>query len=111
MISITKINAELDSAIVFDENPRSQIRRHSSRVSITPTLDGGGVLDNQGYSVADRILTIRAILDQSRSAKLWQLFKDELYINIGTNDGVFFGSIENIELDNGQLFMTILIKE
>jgi hypothetical protein len=111
MISITKVNAEADAAVVFDEGSRSQIRRHANRVSRTATLDGGAVLDTQGYSIGDRNLTIRALLTRADSDKIWALFKSELYINISTNDGYFYGSIENMEIDRGELSMTILIKE
>jgi hypothetical protein len=111
MISITKINAELGSAIIFDEDPKSQIRRHESRVSRTATLDGGAILDAQGYSLADRTLIIRASLTKEKSDDLWALYKSEIYINISCNDGYFFGAIERMEIDRGELSMTILIKE
>jgi hypothetical protein len=111
MISITKVIQAADSVVIFDEAPRSQIKRHVNRVSKTPTLDGGAVLDSQGYSIGDRNLVIRAALPETIASKLWALFKSELYINISTNDGYFFGSIERMEIDRGKLNMTILIKE
>jgi hypothetical protein len=111
MISITKVNAEADAAVVFNEGPRSQIRRHANRVSRTATLDGGAVIDTQGYSVGDRTIIIRASLIESIADKLWALFKSELYINISTNDGYFYGSIGEMEIDRGKLLMIILIKE
>jgi hypothetical protein len=111
MISITKINAESGTAIVFNEDPKSQIRNHESRVSRTPTLDGGAILDAQGYSVADRTLKIRANLNQEESDAIWSFYKSELYINISCNDGYFFGAIERMEIDRGKLSMSILVKE
>jgi hypothetical protein len=110
-IIITKISAESDSAIVFEASPRSQIRRHQNRVSITPTLDGGAVLDAQGYSIGDRRLVIRASLTEETADKLWAHFKSELYSNISTNDGFFFGSINDIEIDRGQTVINFLVKE
>jgi hypothetical protein len=111
MISITKVNAESDSAIIFDEDPRSQIQRASSRVSRTATLGGGAVLDAQGYSVGDRILTIRANLNKEKADAIWAFYKSELYLNISCHDGFFFGAIDRIEIDRGELSMIILIKE
>ena len=111
MISITKVSAEADSAIIFEPNQRSAIRQHENRVSITPTLDGGAVLDSQGYSVGDRVLKIRASLTEALAAKLWAHFKSELYSNISTNDGYFFGSISRLEIDRGQTVLTFMVKE
>jgi hypothetical protein len=111
MISITKVNAESGTAIVFNENPKSQIRCSESRVSRSPTLDAGAVLDAQGYSVSDRTLKIKASLDQAAAEAIWALYKAELYINIVCNDGYFFGAIERMDIDRGELSMTILVKE
>lgn len=111
MISINKVTAEADSAIVFEENPRSEIRRHSNRVSRTATLDGGAILDAQGYSAGDRTIVIRGSLNQTLADKLWEHFKSELYSQISCNDGYFYGSISDIEIDGGEVNLTFLVKE
>jgi len=111
MISITKTYAAAGSAVIFNESPKTKLREAESRISRTATLDGGVVIDQQGYFIGDRTLDIRASLTKEKADLIWEIYKDELYINLSTNDGYFYGAIESIKIDNGKLVLKFLIKE
>ena len=44
---------------MLDIAPNSDTRTRNRRISRTPTLDGGAVINDGGYSEADRTLTLR----------------------------------------------------
>lgn len=111
MIGLSKITQESGGAIIIHKDSRSEIRRAEARVSRTATLDLGAVIDHRGYSHGDRVIRIESEVNEIDSNFIWSMFKTELFVNIATPDGFFYGSISAIDIDRGQLTMTLLIKE
>ena len=99
------------AAIIFQELPTTRLRNESARVSRYATLDGGCVIDHQGFSDGDRTLDIRAQWTQAQAAILWEMFREETFLNVATADGFFYGVIESMQDENGQGRLSILVKE
>ena len=113
MIGLSKVTQATGTtaAIIFQELPTSRLRNESARVSRYATLDGGCVIDHQGFSDGDRTLDIRAKWTQEQAVILWELFRDETFLNVATPDGFFYGVIETMNDENGNGRLTILVKE
>lgn len=99
------------AAIIIQELPTSRLRNESARVSRYATLDGGCVIDHQGFSDGDRTIDLRAQWTQAQAAILWEMFREETFVNIATPDGFFYGVIETMQDENGNGRLTILVKE
>jgi hypothetical protein len=111
MISITKITQATNPIIVIREGAGSKIKDAAARVSRTATLNGGAIIDHQGYSDGDRTFQITALIDQSVENTLWNLLKTQTFVNISTRDGFFYGVISFMSVNYGKLKMTLLAKE
>jgi len=110
-IGIKNITQDAGSAVLIKDDSLSEIKVSKARVMRTATLDLGTVIDNQGYAVGDRIIRIIAKVSESDETKLWNLYKDNLYLLVSTRDGIFYGSVDEMKIDRGQLDMTFLVKE
>ena len=99
------------AAIIFQELPQSRLRNESARVSRSATLDGGCVIDHQGFSDSDRTLDLRAQLSQEQADILWEFFTGQTFANVSTKEGFFYGVIENMADENGNVRLSILVKE
>lgn len=113
MIGLSKTTQATGSyaAIIFNELPTSRFRSESARVSRSATLDGGCVIDHQGFSDGDRTLDIRALWTEAQAAVLWYLFRTTTFLNISTREGFFYGVIESMQDENGNGRLSILVKE
>lgn len=110
-IGLKKISAEAGSAVIIKDDSRCKIKNYNPRVSRSPTLDGGAVIENLGYSDGDRELTIVSLVGETIELKLRSMVQDELYIVCSTRDGVFYGSISSMVVDRGSLNLKILAQE
>jgi len=107
MISIT---SSTRSAII-KELKTSDLHSTTARVSRAKTLDGGVSITHSGTTDGDRTLKIKAKITKTQSDALWAIYNNDTFIQIAFSDGVFYGVIENFKTNNGNLDMTILIKE
>jgi len=113
MIGISKTTQATGSAaaIIFQESKQSRLRNEAARVSRSATLDGGCVIDHQGFSDGDRTLDIRARLEQAQADILWELFRTATFLNVATPEGFFYGVIESMQDEGGNGRLSILVKE
>ena len=110
-IGLKKISAEVGSAVIIKDDSRCTIKNYNPRVSRSPTLDGGAVIENLGYSDGDREITIVSLVSQEIEAKLKSMAVDELYLVVSTRDGVFYGAVDVMQVDRGSLNLKILAQE
>lgn len=62
----------------------------SRRATVIPTLDGGAVHDDMGYSASDRKWTVRTpIVHPDMTAKLRYLHDNYSQVRASTTDGVY----------------------
>jgi hypothetical protein len=113
MIGISKATSATGNtaAVVIRELPDSRLRNESARVSRSATLDGGCVIDHQGFSDSDRTLDIRARLTQADADILWSIFTTQTFVNVATREGFFYGVIDSMRDENGDIRFSILVKE
>jgi len=62
MIAISKVTQDSGGALVLDELHRSKMYDGRARVSRSATLDGGVVIDHQGYVAGDRTINLKVDL-------------------------------------------------
>lgn len=98
-------------AVIFKYRPESEVYVSQPRVKRTATLDGGVVIDHQGYAVGDRTLDIRARVTETEAANLWSLYQDATYLILHTQEGSYYGAISDLRIDRGDLRLTFLVKE
>lgn len=110
-IGLKKITAEAGSAVLIRDDSRTSIKSYRPRVTRSPTLDGGAVIYNLGYSDGDREITVVSLVDSATEEKLRSMVQDELFIIISTRDGVFYGSIDSMQVDRGSLNLKFLAQE
>jgi hypothetical protein len=113
MIGISKTTQATgnSAAIIFKELPSSRLRVESARVSRSATLDGGCIIDHQGFSDSDRTLDIRANLTKEQADILWDFFTGETFVNVATTEGFFYGVIESMQDESGAIRLSVLVKE
>ena len=113
MIGISKATGATGSgaAVIIRESLDSGLRNESARVSRSATLDGGCIIDHQGFSDSDRTLDIRARLTQDDADILWEIFTTQTFVNVATRDGFFYGVIDSMRDENGDIRFSILVKE
>ena len=112
MIIISKpIAATVRPTLKFRERPSSVIQRSQPRVKRSATLDGGCVIDHQGYSVGDRELSIEAMLDKTTADDLFLLVQESTFLILSGPDGSYYGAVSSIQIDNGDLRLSFLAKE
>jgi hypothetical protein len=110
MISISSIVQNVTGAVIINETLTSVLKSNTARISRVATLDGGSVITHSGYSDGDRTLSVYARLNKAQSDLLWGIFKNETFVLVSISDGLFYSSIQRVRIDNGDLSMTILIK-
>lgn len=110
-LSMTTMSTGSAASVIIKENPASKTRNERARVSRYATLDGGSVIDHQGFSDGDRTFDIRASMSADEAELLWSMFRSQTYLNISTRDGFFYGVIESMDDDSGKVSLSILVKE
>ena len=110
-IGLKKVTADSGSAVLIRDDSRSTIKNYRPRVMRQPTLGGGAVIENLGYSDGDREINIISIVDSVKESKLRSMVQDETYLVVSTRDGVFYGSIGSMQVDRGQLTLKFLAQE
>lgn len=111
MISITPKVADNENFLVFEELPSSNLRSADSRVSRSATLDGGSIIDNQGFSEGDRTIEVEAELTPGQCEVLWNIFTLYTEAYISFKDGFFSGVISAVNIDRTPIRFTFLIEE
>lgn len=109
MIAISTVTAGL--TVIIRELASSKLKEKTARISRTATLDGGVYIEHGGYTDGDRTLRVEAVVDAVQEAALKTIFEGQTLVTISMDDGLFLGAIQYMAVDNGDLKMTIYIKE
>jgi len=111
MISISTISQNTSGDLVIYELPASKFHDSEARVNRMSTLDGGCVITHSGFCDADRTFDIKARLNEADTEILRDIYRDETLINLATPEAFFRAAIEHLKSDNGDIRLTLLIKE
>ena len=81
-----------------------------ARVSRAANLDGTATISHQGFSHGDRTFYIRKKpISKTLESDLQYLQKNETTLRLANSEGVFYGSIEQLSTNNGELNLTFLV--
>ena len=111
MIAISTITQNTAGALILNEKRGSKLYAGRARVSRSATLDGGVVIDHQGYVAGDRFINIKVELSEAEETVLKTLFENQTLLCVATADGFFSAAIESVAGDGGVLDVSILLKE
>jgi len=111
MISLSTVVPGSNAPVIINEIGTSALQKATARISRIKTLDGGSFISHRGYSDTDRLLIVNARLSESKSNLLWNLFTDEILLNVSIVDGCYSGAIESLSIDKGDIKMKIFIIE
>ena len=111
MITLSTIEASDFEGIVIQDDTPGDYRENVARVHRVKTLDGGVHISHLGVSDGDRTLTVTARINEAQAAVLWAFYQDSTFVHVGTPGGFFIAVIKDLEINNGKIKMTILIKE
>jgi hypothetical protein len=106
---------DLDGARLIRVTPQTipSLFSGSRRVSSTATLDGGALLYDTGYAVADRRHTIEAAEHDVRATAAWfaMLVKTYNLIQVVTDEGVFLAAPSKWSMINDIPTLDLLFAE
>lgn len=111
MISISTLTQNTSGSLVLYEDADSSFEEMTARISRTKTLDGGVSINHSGFSHGDRTFTISAEITEAEAIILKNIHQTETLVWISCKEGFFTGVIESIDIEDGSLDMSILIKE
>ena len=111
MIALTAIDFDPSGFVTLHELPTStlsDIRRRSNRV---PTLDGGAVFNDTGYSAGDRTFSIKwRIKSRDELAQVQRLLKLHRFIRVATREGLFDALPQSVNDSGGEGELILLVK-
>jgi hypothetical protein len=111
MVTITTPTADADGAVKIRPTAKSDIKSLAARVARSQCLDGTAIVTSQGAVDGDRTIRIRGRLDRTEADRLWSIFKNNSYLQIGIDDGVFYGAMSRLEVNRGEVDFEFLIQE
>ena len=112
IIGLSSIIHDADGFRFLKQSPDQQdqntdISRRCSRVA---TLDGGAVVNDSGYSVADRTFTVKT-RDDDGAITTWARRMIQTYssVHLATDEGFFTGTPSRMWIRGMYLYIEILI--
>ena len=108
MISISKMTS--GNSVVINELPSSDTYEGVARVGRYKSLDGGVIIDHQGYVAGDQTLQINCELSENDETILKNLFENETIVHVSTKYGFFTAAICALTIDSGNMSESILLK-
>lgn len=112
---ILTINApqfDIDGHVIAEGVDPAGLDGFSRRVSRVATLDGGAAINDFGYSVADRTLTItwrpRNLAQVENIRRMVQSYGRLI---VSFSDGCFLGAPEQFTPNDDNISLTVLIEE
>ena len=111
MIGIATVVYDIEGDLTFVENEDTKLDDSTARVTITATLDGGGVISHYGFSDSDRVFEIKAYFEEASADKLKWIFENHQFIYVATRLGLFKAAISRLWENLGAINITVLVQE
>jgi hypothetical protein len=111
MIGLATQETQENGAIVFCENPKTELRKMSPRATRVATLDGNSQVIHSGVSEGDRIFRVYADLTEDETDTIQSIYSAGQLIHLACREGLFLGYISELKLDKGDLRLTFYVKE
>lgn len=95
---------DLAEPLELSRSAGSDVHGVGRRVTRTPTLDGGAVLQDLGATDADRVLVLeQAHASAAQVAAAKRLARVHPRVTVATEEGVFLGALESVQVREGTL--------
>ena len=111
-VMLTTTTYDLLGAVTLDCLPDQTSGEMRRRVSRVATLDGGAVVNDGGYTDADRTIQLRwrprGATQESAVARLVELYS---FLRVSTRDGVFLAAIEAYTPGGAECTLSLLVTE
>jgi hypothetical protein len=112
MISITSTTFDPDGPLILHPLPDSAMTEVSRRVNRTATLDGGAVVNDGGYSVADRTWRLRWVLRSEAELRRLQAFvQTRSSVRVASREGCFRAIVSKARADSTRAELELLLLE
>jgi hypothetical protein len=111
MISISSPVFDVDGNMLSHRlDTTANLFTQSRRVSRTATLDGSAIIEDLGYSVADRTLTLAVRgLSRSDADNLERMVQGNTRLVVSSDAGIFSCAISNYNYSDGVATLTALV--
>ena len=108
MISVSAITFDMSGFVEFEQLADSDDGGMARRYNKTPTLDGGTVASDFGFTHADREFQISLIPTLEQDTTLRYLVENHAQVNVSTREGVF-SAIPAYDISEGRAVLTLSI--
>jgi len=111
MISLATTTYDSNGHTIIKDSSRTNIETRDYRLIKSQTLDGGTVFIHSGYAVGDREITVNSNITESQAETLKYIGDNYTSVTVSTEEGFFLGAIKKLNTNNGELEMTLYLKE
>lgn len=112
IVGIASRTYDAAGAVVLKPDTQgTTLRGGERRLTRTKTLDGGVVITDGGVAAGDKTLELRITSDRTLWQTLRALSEDALWVTVSTDEACYLAKIERISESDGQIKMTIMVKE
>lgn len=111
MISITRTSYSTRGPVIFRNTENCRFGEHKARVGRHATLNAGAVIVHGGVAHGDRTFFLDVEVTEDQLSDIRYFFEtDATGVMVAVSDGVYFGTISEINPRGNRLKATILIK-
>jgi hypothetical protein len=112
LVHLTSPEFDLDGAVVLSVLPTSEFGETRRRTNRVATLDGGAVLNDYGYTDADRSMTLRwRPYSRELESAVVRLVKLYGQIQVSTPEGLFRAAPETYRTAANESSLVLLVLE
>ena len=109
MFVLSTIDYNADGSVVYRRIRKPKTTADAARrVSRVPTLDGGVVPIDSGYSEGDRTFELYTDGQNERWTTARDTFLQQTLLYLAIDEGFYSGVIERIQLQDGELYIKFL---
>ena len=110
MVSITP-QVSSTYFVRFKENYKSTIQEYSRRVNKTRTIDGSSTIDDLGCTDTDRTLYLKGKITEAQHTTMKYMIETYAVWTVVVKGQCYSCAPKNMKCDNGDLELTLLVKE
>lgn len=109
---ISTLTFDPDGAVTIDLMPETRMGESRRRVNRIATLDGAAVVNDFGYSDADRTIRLQwKPVSKARESNIQRLVETYARLHISTADGFFLVAPEYYEPRTNESLLVLLVLE
>lgn len=107
---ISTLTFDPEGAVTIDLMPETRLGESRRRVNRIATLDGSAVVNDFGYSDADRTIRLKWVpVSQAYEANVQRLVENNSRLHVATADGVFLAAPEYYEPKTVESTLVLLV--